>query len=176
MSDPASQSSQQAPMASPAQDLKKLRANSSAATGELREFLNRMRGRSAAEVLDCVSSSGLFKGLITASIAMLVLIAVLTVTPYFLSQMSAGDSDKASTGAATDAQAPADAAESEGEKANPNPATAGTPNHVPAADPLTPTTPPAGAADTLGIGETKQAPPDVNPLESSTEDLLKGLD
>ena len=158
-------------MASPAQDLKKLRANSAAATGELREFLSRMRGRSAAEVLDCVSSSGLFKGLVSASIAMLVLIAVLTVGPYFWSQMSGGESSESAS--AADAQTQTPAADKAPETAtaadNANPAPA-------AADPLAPTTPPAGAADTLGIGETKQAPPDVNPLESSTDDLLKGLD
>ena len=174
MSDPASQSSQQSPMASPAQDLKKLRANSAAATGELREFLSRMRGRSAAEVLDCVSSSGLFKGLISASIAMLILIAVLTVGPYFWSQISGGESSDSAAAAEVLPKAPADAASAETATAadTANPAPSGTP----AVDPLAPATPPAGAADTLGIGETKQAPPDVNPLESSTDDLLKGLD
>lgn len=161
-------------MASPAQDLKKLRANSAAATGELREFLSRMRGRSAAEVLDCVSSSGLFKGLVSASIAMLVLIAVLTAGPYFWSQIFGGDSGDGAAAVAADSNAPADDAAAEtapaADNANPAPAAAA------AADPLAPTTPPAGAADTLGIGETKQAPLDVNPLEGSTDDLLKGLD
>jgi hypothetical protein len=162
-------------MASPAQDLKKLRANSAAATGELREFLSRMRGRSAAEVLDCVSSSGLFKGLISASIAMLVLIAVLTVGPYFWSQISGGESSDTAATADAESQAPAADATSETATA---PADGASPaaTVAPATDPLAPTTPPAGAADTLGIGETKQAPLDVNPLESSTDDLLKGLD
>ena len=165
-------------MASPAQDLKRLRANSAAATGELREFLGRMRGRSAAEVLDCVSSSGLFKGLVTASVAMLALIAVLTVTPYFWGQISGGESDGApATAAEADQDSVPGAASGDAETASggggddeANAAVAGP------ADPVAPTTPPAGAADTLGIGETKQAPPDVNPLESATDDLLKGLD
>ena len=165
-------------MASPAQDLKKLRASSAAATGELREFLSRMRGRSAADVLDCVSSSGLFKGLVTASIAMLALIAVLTVGPYFLSQISGdGSGDGATVVEETSPESAEEAASSAATATDTGAAADSAPAApAPSTDPLAPTTPSAGAADTLGIGETKQAPPDVNPLESSTDDLLKGLD
>jgi hypothetical protein len=168
------QSSQQSPMASPVQDLKKLRANSTAATGELREFLERMRGRSAADVLDCVSSSGLFKGLITATIGMAILIALFTVGPFIKNQIFAGDSKPKGTETA-EVEKKEEASEGAA-KPNQGSDTADGASAPASSDPLTSATAPAGAADALGIGETKQAPLDVNPLESSTDDLLKGLD
>ena len=169
-------------MASPVQDLKKLRASGAAASGELREFLKRMQGRSAADVLDTVSTSGLFKGLVTATLGMVLLVAILTVGPYFWEQASSdgeGKEQPAAADASSDAaaadpgdgraadSAAADAAATPGQ----NPAAAST---TAATDPDSPATP--AAAEALGIGETKQAPLDVNPLDNSNDDLLKGLD
>lgn len=173
---------EQSPMASPARDIRKLKQNSTAAAGELKEFLGKIRGKSPKEMLGVVASSGLVQSFIQATIAMAVLVLALTAVPYTWSQIfpDKGD-DPAENQAAADTE-PATA-----------PATDTTENPAapPAAEPAAAaaageTSPQPGAPadlknpgdfiDKLGVGEQKDAPSNVNPLEKSADDLLKGLD
>lgn len=169
-----SEGHQHPPMASPARDVRKLKQNSAAAAGELKEFLAKIQGKSPKEMLGVVASSGLAKGLVQATIAMGVLILVLTIAPYAWSQMFGGSEGAPEVVEAAEAAeaAPAQPAEEPAETASAaDPDVAVPPDEMPAniGDPAT-------VIDTLGVGETKEAPANVNPLEGSADDLLDGLD
>lgn len=158
-------------MASPARDVRKLKQNSAAAAGELKEFLGRIQGKSPKEMMGVVASSGLFQGLIQATIAMGVLVLVLTVAPYAWGQIfkGSGEGPAAVESAGAPAAEPAEGSTPETPAADPNVAVP--PDEMPAniGDP-------AKVIDKLGVGETKEAPANVNPLEGAADDLLKGLD
>jgi hypothetical protein len=183
------------PMASPMNDIRKIRNNSGAAAKELRDFLAQMQGRNPREVLSAVSTSGLFRGVIAAFVWTLVIIGVFTAGPYVMGELKG---DKKEQAAAAEGEGEKGKEEGKGTEAaktvatdpaaakgatTPAPPTA---DPAKAADPLAAGTPaepgkaPTGAAatkavDTLGIGETKTAPANVNPLEGAADDLLKGL-
>ena len=130
--------------------------NRQASSAELREFLSQMRGKSPREMLGAVASSTLVQSTFAATAAITATIVLLTVLPFgwnkFFGQTTASA-----------AEAPADAQEPE----------------RPLETPVEPDLDGAGKSDAaaqLGIGESKQAPADVNPLESSTGDLLDGLE
>lgn len=127
-----------------------MRKNSAATAAELREFLRELRGKAPAEMLGVVASSSLFRSLIIATIGTAVLIAVLTIAPFTWAKVF----DKP-------VEAPA-------LPVSPEPAA---PTAEPSID-----KPAANAAESLGIGETKTAPPASNPLDNSTDDLLKDLE
>ncbi len=141
------------PTVSIAADLKKIRRNTAASSQEIREFLAQMRGKSPQEMLGMLASSSLVKCTLQAGIGWLILIAVFTLGPWLWSLV--------------------------------NPVAAKVPQTPPAAAAVVPTAPvepkPAEpgpsvkAAEKLGIGETKEAPPSQNPLEKATDDLLKDL-
>lgn len=176
----------QKPMASPAQDARKLKASGQASAAELKEFLNRIRGKSAGEVLDVMAASGLVRGMVTASIGMGILVLVFTVVPYAWSEVFSADEagpateEVAAEGESGSEGAGEGAASAEGESGNgeapagdPAAAGDGAPGQPASTDPLAN---PQDTADKMGIGETRVAPSNVNPLENSTDDLLKDLD
>lgn len=128
-----------------------------AACAELREFLSQMRGKSPKEMLGAIASSNLVQSTMIATAAITATIIALTIIPFGW--------DKA-FGKASASPQPATPAES----ADPgNPA-------APAAEPDLDAASKADAAGKLGIGDAKDAPANINPLESSTDDLLKGLE
>ncbi len=163
-------------MASPTGDLRNLQRNSTAVAGEFREFLAKMEGKSPQEVLGAIATSGLGKSFVTATVMFVVLTAVLTVTPYAWGLVFGGSDateEVAETAAETPADKPAgaDAATGEGAAtANSDATAAGA--EAAGIDPATG----KELVDKLGVGETKDAPENVNPLESAADDLLKGLE
>lgn len=161
-------------MVSPKRDAARLQKNSAAVAGELKEFLAQMHGRSAKERLGMVATSGLFKSLIGATAIFAILIAVLTVGPYFGGKLFASNDVTEEQADPLAESQPAAAAPAE--NANPDTTAAadpdvktGQPGEVDLSDP-------GRIQDNLGIGDVKEAPANVNPLDGSNDDLLDGLD
>lgn len=132
-----------------------LRSNGSATTAELQEFLGRMRGRNPQEVLGLVAKSGLVQSTIVATFGIAILLAVCTAGPYFIfgPPVTKKPEEKPAPAAEEKPAATDTAATQEGE------------------------TPAQSPADVLGIGETKVAPADVNPLDQADglDNLLDGV-
>ena len=165
----SSEQPDQVPMASPMNDIRKLKQNSQATASEIHEFLAKMRGKSPVEVLGAVANSNLGKSFLQAGIGVAVLVLVLTVIPWAMSL--AGGEGK-------DEVAETNPAVSEVEKAAPE-ATAkdeAKPEESAAPIEIDPVDPNRAAADKMGVTEEKTAPLNVNPLEGSNDDLLKGLE
>ena len=159
------------PISSPGHDARRLKESSAATSAEIREFLAEMRGKSPAEMLGAIANSSLFSSLIQATILIGVLIAVFTIIPFALNKIGGGD-EGGEVAAAEEGATEPKAAEGSGE-ATAEGGTDPAPSTTEAADP---DTPPAGTAERLGIGDEIVAPPDVNPLDGSNDDLLDGLD
>lgn len=149
-------------------DLRVLKESGAASAGELREFIQQLRGRRPQEVLGLVAQSGLAQACFVSSLGTLVLLAILTAGPYAWGKMFPRPV-KAPAAAAAAAPAPT----------QPQPAAQGGSaatgaETAPAGD----NTPPPGtekAMQEMGIGETKITDPRSNPLEDKGDDLLKDL-
>lgn len=141
------------PLASTRAELRNLRNNSHATVEELKAFLSELKGRSPQEMLGMVAGNQLFRATIHSLILLSTLILIFTVIPYFTRE--------ASTEAASEVTQPA-----------PTTAT----NETPEPTPETPAAPEPQALEELGIGEEKQAPPDVNPLDGDTGSFLEELE
>ncbi len=138
--------------------------NSGAVVGELREFLATLKGKSPKEMMGAVADSSLFMSLFLSTGIMMALLLVLTAVPYAFQKMeeetASGDEPAKEEAAREDA--PASNEEDTAQPSQPSPEA--------------PKTKQQQTADALGIGEQKPAAPDSNPLESSADDLLEGLD
>lgn len=151
------------PVVSPKRDMERLGKNSQAVVGELREFLANLKGKSPKEMMGAVAESHLGKSLVSATVFMAVLLFVLSAVPFYLKQNQEAEKlarDETPSGSLSTEQ------EKESEYV---PEESGS-GEKPVA------TPEQSTADALGIGEQKVADPDSNPLDSSGEDLLDGLD
>lgn len=148
-----------------AEEMKRLKSDSTATLDEVREFMGEMQGRSAQEALGLVAESGLVTGIVQATIGFVVVLFVLTVIPYLFTS-----DEPAPSTAQTESAAAAKAAD--------QPASA--------ADTQTTTTTDTGdsaatsdiekAASAMGIDESKTAKPDQNPMEKKLNNLLDGVD
>ena len=147
-----------------AADLRRLKSDGAATVAELREFLTQMRGRNPKEVLGTVAESGLARSILAATLGFAMLLAVLTVVPYYLGERDGPASGPAGKRSAAGAQDPAPSGQ---------PRAAGGPAQKPADAAR-----PGGekAIDALGIGETKTAEPDKNPLENRLDHLLDKIE
>jgi hypothetical protein len=142
-------------------DFRKLKRNTQATAAEIRAFLAQMRGKSPSEMLGILTASNLFRSTVQATIGLVALIFLLTLLPWLWSLFTPSKSAPA---------APPPIA------ATPLPKSTTPPSGEPAAPAPPETTPPAPAVpESLGIDEVKTAPPDVNPLEKSSDDILKEL-
>ncbi len=165
------------PMSNPISDIRKLKRNGQATAAELSGFLAQMRGKSPREVLGAVASSNLMTSFVQATIAVGVLVLILTVIPWGYEKMGGGkDESKAAEVAAAPAETDAPDANADGEAAAPA-TTADAATAEPPADPAADLLDgKKAAADKMGVTEEKQAPLNVNPLDGSNDDLLKGLE
>ncbi|MFP6612545.1 MAG: hypothetical protein VB835_09570 [Pirellulales bacterium] len=151
-----------------ARDFRRLKADGGATADELREFIRRMRGKSPQQMLGILAQSGLVKSILVSAAGFVVVLSALTVVPYLL---------KPDTAAA--ANSPSASKQEQNRSTSPQPAETQAAN--PASSPATnaqgtPQSPDAeAAAAALGIDETKQAPPDKNPLEKDLDNLLDGV-
>ena len=151
-------------------DFRRLKSDGAATVAELREFLGQMRGRNPKEVLGTVAESGLTRSILVATLGFAVLLAALTVVPYYLSDRDGPASGPAGKQSAAGAQDPAQGGQ---------PEAAGGPALEPAgADKPSGAAKPGGekVIDALGIGETKTAEPDKNPLENRLDHLLDKIE
>ena len=152
------------PVVSPKRDIERLGKNGQAVVGELREFLAGLKGKSPKEMMGAVAESHLGKSLVSATVFMAVLLFLLSAVPFYLKQNQEAETlpndETPSAGASSMEQ------EEESEYA---------PEETESAEkPVAP--PEQSTADVLGIGEQKVADPNSNPLDSSGDDLLDGLD
>lgn len=161
-------------------DIDRLKEHGGASAAELREFMQQIKGKSPQEVLGVMAASSLVQSCILATIGCAIVMAALTVGPYAWNQMSPP--------AKPAAAAPATAAAATTPGA-PNPAAAPQaaldPNKTPTAalpapdgmDPTAASKPRADEdlLDKLGVGETREADPNANPLDNDKDDLLKEL-
>lgn len=155
------------PMSSPANDIRKLRTNSAATASELLGWLSKMRGKSPQEVLGTVATSSLFKSLITATLLMAVLILGWTAIAWGYDQFIKE----------AEQEAVANETNNNNTTQQPEPqATKNVENPDKAAMPELDLSKKQKIADDLGIGETKEAPKNSNPLDDTNDDLLKGLE
>ncbi len=140
-------------------DMERLKTNSAATAEELREFVSGLKGRSPQDVLGIVSETGLFKGVVQATVGCIVLLAALTVIPWTL----ADDQPETKT---AEAAAPAEenTAETDSEA-------------TPATETETAATGgevnPAAAVKAMGEDEVKPADAPTDPLDNTLKNLLE---
>jgi hypothetical protein len=165
------------PMASLGRDMRNIKENLAFTAGDLSKFLKEMQGKSPKEMLGLVAQSSLVKGMVSSSLLFVTLIFVFTAIPFAIHIINPPEAKE-------HAEAEENPDEDESEDTTQTGATATAKNGTsgtskPAVDaegnPL-----PAGSTgndiiDTLGIGETKVSAPNVNPLDSSNDDLLNDL-
>lgn len=164
---PTSQSAQ--PSGGIGGDVRRLKSDGAATASELQEFFGRMRGRSPQEVLGMVAKSGLTRSIVVATLGFAVLLVACTVIPYYLDHRPAA----AGAGAPDSAADGPDATRSDPA----NDAPGGTETPAGGDDTSAPGVPDGEkAVEALGIGQTKTADPDKNPLEGKLDDLLDKID
>lgn len=139
--------------AAPRGDLGRLKEHGGASIAELKEFVKNLHGRSPGEVLGIVSASSLIRSLVEATVWLAIVIVILTIVPYWMK------GDKPTKAAATQAAA-----------------TEAAPSADPAASVLPPDATGSGetvsdanaqkAVDIMGLGDTKMADPNKNPLDN----------
>ena len=145
-------------------DLKHLQSNTQATVGELREFLGQLKGRSPQEVMGIIAQSSLVQGIAAATAGCVVLLAVFTIVPYFMSDGSSpGPGSGQNNGTPAVASVPdnseADTQQDDGRETDTN------------SEPDL-----KSAADAMGISEAAEADPETNPLDSKLDKLLDGID
>lgn len=148
-------------------EFSRLKTNAGCTMDELREFMGKIQGRSAEEMLGEVAKSGLVRATCLATAGWVVLLVVCTVVPYYTRDTKAAEASKPA--AAAQAQQQEDATDKVVEEA------AAAAAQAPAADPSL-----AGrkeAAKELGFtDDSKEAPADKNPLDKSLDNLLEGIE
>jgi len=138
------------PMASVKGDLKNLKSNTSATAGELRQFLNEMRGQTPKEMLGTIAQSDLVRSVTISAASICGLLLAMSVIAYGIRDEEAANPKKK------------DADKSPAKAATPNPAT-------PPPATAQPGTPP----DPLGVNQEKKGTPkESNPFDTEG-DLLK---
>lgn len=133
----------------------------------LTETIKRLRNQTPAESLGLPAGSGLMKPFLQATAACLILLALLTVVPYFVDPPK---SEAKGPPPIPERQEPSETPKDQG---SPKPGTENT------AKAPTPANTKNGKADDLlnKLGETgtKTAPLKVNPLDKKDDDLLKDI-
>lgn len=160
--------------AAKAGEFRRLKESSAFTVDELREFLAKMRGKSPQEVLGLVASSDLLRATVQATIGCIVLLALMTVGPYYLYSGAKPAKDVGQkpqpTAAQPAAAATPPAATAETEK---KPDVGSTANAA-ATNPNQPNL--EKAAKKMGMDETKVTDPKKNPLENNLDKLLDKLE
>ena len=139
--------------------LSRLKHNTGASIGELREFMTQMRGKSPKEMLGILTQSELVRATFTATIGAAVLLVVFTVLPMLLG----GDEKPKAASVQPVANQPA-------QPSNDNTKAATNTQDDKTAKPKK-----EDVAKKLGIDETKTADPKKNPLDDLGSDLFKDI-
>jgi len=137
-------------------DLHRLKKHGGMSLAELRDFVRQLHGRKPSEVLGIVSSSALIRALLESTIYLGIGIAVLTIIPFMMADDQEKPGADANTQAAVSSETtPAAANAGVGTAASP----AGSDGSVSAEDAQK-------AVKVMGLGETKAADPNKNPLDN----------
>lgn len=152
-------------------DMKRLKTDATATTEELREFITSLKGRSPQEVLGKVSNSGLVRATVQATIGCIVLLAIMSIGPWWWNSDEAAVASAATNAAAVETNAKPSSTDTDQTATSDNTATetrsgTDTPTGRDAAQ----------AASAMKIDETVVTDPDKNPLDSNLDSLLDGLD
>ena len=150
------------PMSSPMRDIRNMRRNISATAGEVREFMGKLRGKSPREVLGIIASSSLIRSMVTAAIAVGILLVTFTIIPYGWSKITGSETEETTSTESENEGEPegGGAQASNGGDENPEQPGSGTDD------------PPPSAPEVLGVGEEKKAPTNINPLDGSADGLF----
>ena len=130
-------------------DMKRLKAEASATTGELREFIRGLKGRSPQEVMGIMAGNSLTQAMLMATIGCVVMLAVLSL-PFAFGSSSKGKPKPAET-AGTEAGSSKSTAVDGKTSSN---------GDTPSEDNI------KRASKAMGLDETKTADPKKNPLDS----------
>ncbi|MEX0725899.1 MAG: hypothetical protein WD065_06500 [Planctomycetaceae bacterium] len=133
-------------------DMSRLKEHGGASIAELQEFVRQLHGRSPSEVLGMVSANSLVRSLLEATIYLTVLIGILTVVPFMMKD------DAPAKAAATPAAANAAPTAPDAKAASANNAAA-TAEGISGEGAQK-------AVEVMGLGETKTADPNENPLDN----------
>ncbi len=153
-------------------DIEQIRRGSAATADELRDFMKTLKGRSPAEVLGAVAQSSLVQSTFLATLGCIAVLAAGTIIPYALAKASPAKPSAVATvpsNNGTPGATPPVPAEATPPLA---PAQGDLPRPKPVVDPAVPTD---DLLDKLGVGETKETDPNINPLDKEGDDLLKGI-
>lgn len=146
------------PLASTKADFRQVRENGGATVDELRAFLKQLKGRSPQEMLGIVAASQLVRAIGVSTAVVVAGLIVFTAIPYAM-----GGDEEPTQEATTQPPVP--------QKAPAQPSPTSTPSK-----PDGGTVPENANLGKLGVDETKEAPPNVNPLEEKKDGFLDGLD
>lgn len=135
---------------------------------EVNDYLKHMRERDPQELLGVDAQSGLVRATIQATVISVIALAALTVGPYWWEKLTPPSKPAEQARETPKAENKDVATKSEPTKpATPEPAKTAENKKEPVSK---------DALDKLGVNESKTASPKVNPLEKSSDDLLKELD
>lgn len=145
-------------------DVQSVKRNGAASLGELREFIGSLKGRKPQEVMGEVATNGLVQGIVMSSVGFVAVLLVFTAIPFFMAEEQPVVQKEVTPAVAADTQ-------QEGESANDGNSEQTATSDATAEEGAT------GDAvlDNLGIGETKAADPEENPLGDKFNDLLEGV-
>lgn len=139
-----------------ARDLHHLKKHGGMSLVEVRDFVRQLHGRKPSEVMGIVSSSALIRAMLESTVILGILIAILTIVPF----MMADDKEKsASTVAAATAVNNETTPPAATAAADTAATTIGSDGSISAEDAKK-------AVDVMGLGDTKTADPNKNPLDN----------
>lgn len=139
-----------------ARDLHRIKKHGGMSLAELREFISKLHGRNPGEVLGLVSSSAFIRAIVESTVYCGILMVLLTVVPFML----AGEKEEPRSNSDT-------AAAFSSEMTSPDPrAVAGSSPGSMGSDDSISAEDANKAIDAMGLGETKTADPNKNPLDN----------
>jgi len=159
--------STEAPRSGIVRDVRQLRFHGGATAAELQDFIAKTRGRNPREVLGMLAGSDLARSIVLACGGAVLVLAVSTVVPWLLSRENP-DVPSPTKPAAAASPTVDETAVPEREPA------AAAPTQV-ADDPKPSPADAEKAVSAMGLGDTKAAAPDTNPLEKDLDNLLDNL-
>ena len=137
-------------------DLHRIQEGSKSSLAELRLFIKQLQGRKPSEVLGLVTGSPLIRATAEATLYLGIVLVVLTVVPF----MMAGDTAKSGPKAGTQAAAASEVAAPAADAVTENTAASTESDGAISAENA------QKAVNVMGLGETKTADPDKNPLDN----------
>ena len=168
------------PMASLGGDVRKIGENLSFTASELTKFLGEMKGKAPKEMLGMVAQSTLFKGILSSTVLFAGIILVFTAIPFTYKIFNPPEEKPVQESVSSPTEN-ADGSDNQNQGQTTPTAGGETATTQPAATDADGNPLPTGSSgneviDTLGIGETKVAAPNVNPLDDTGDDILGDLE